>query len=315
MPNNNRLSERDPSPLYHQIASEIRRRIQEGTLRPGDVLTPLREAAREWGVHLHTVRHAYAALAREGLVETRRGPHGTRVAAGADSTRSRPDAGGAPDTLEFYLRGVVAEVRRRWSLDADGLIDAIRRHSPFDTRPVAFVVECSAHQCELHAAELRARFDVDAHPWPLTLPDAPPPGEVVATYFHYNDIRRRWPHLLERVRFVTITPDPISLRVSGEAVAVCERDRETAEAVAADVSRVLASREREVIPCIVERPEDALALEYSTLLFSPRVWAELPDAVRSNPRVGEIRYIFDPDELSALGERLGWQPHMSSQEV
>ncbi len=307
MANSNKLNDRDPSPLYHQIASEIRRRIQAGTLRPGDALTPLREAAELWGVHVHTVRHAYAALAREGLVESRRGPHGTRVAPGTEASRETPAA--SPDALEFFIRGVVSQVRRRWSLNEDDLIAAIRRYSPFDTRPTAFVLECSAHQCELHAAEIRAQFDVDAQPWPLSLPDAPPAGEIVATYFHYNDIRTRWPDLLEHVRFVTITPDPLALRIppGTDAVAVCERDRETAEAVAADIRRVLSHPDVRIIPHVFEHPEDALALDHPVLLFSPRVWASLPERVRDDARVGEVRYVFDRDELFALAARLGWQ--------
>lgn len=320
MANNNKLDAKNPTPLYHQIASEIRRRIQAGELQSGDVLAPLREAAQLWGVHLHTVRHAYAALAREGLVESRRGPHGTRVASGLDpSSLASPLAppGALPDALEFYIRGVVSEVRRRWSLDEDGLVAAIERYRPFDARPTVFVVECSAHQCELHAAELALRWDVDARPWPLSLADAPPPGEIVATYFHYNDIRTRWPHLLERVHFITISPDPASLGIGHDAgpVAVCERDRETAEAVAADVLRVLANPEIQIVPHVFENPESALSLDHAVVLFSPRVWAELPDNIRNDARVGEVRYVFDPDELSALAGRLGWQSHRSAQEV
>jgi len=317
MANNNKLDAQGPTPLYHQIAAEIRRRIQAGELRPGDALAPLREGAEMWGVHLHTVRHAYAALAREGLVESRRGPHGTRVApdVGLPDTVTTPDA--LPDALEFYIRGVVSEVRRRWSLDEDGLVAAIERYRPFDVRPTAFVVECSAHQCELHAAELNLQWDVDAHPWPLSPGALPPPGEIIATYFHYNEIRTRWPHLLERVHFITIAPDPVMLGVTHGAgpVAVCERDQETAEAVAADVSRVLANPDVEIIPQVLENPQAALSLDHPVLLFSPRVWAELSERIRNDARVGEVRYVFDRDELSALARRLGWQSHKSAEEA
>ena len=62
-----------PVPLYHQIAEALRASIEAGKLNPGDALQPMRQAAERWGVNIHTVRHAYAALAREGLVERSRG--------------------------------------------------------------------------------------------------------------------------------------------------------------------------------------------------------------------------------------------------
>ena len=58
-----------PVPLYHQIAEGLRAAIEAGALAPGDALDPMRQAAETWGVNIHTVRHAYAALAREGLIE------------------------------------------------------------------------------------------------------------------------------------------------------------------------------------------------------------------------------------------------------
>ena len=77
-----------PVPLYHQIAESIRSRIAAGSLESGDALEPMRQAAERWGVNLHTVRHAYAALARDGLVETSRGARGTRVIAPPRSVRA-----------------------------------------------------------------------------------------------------------------------------------------------------------------------------------------------------------------------------------
>src|SRR5210317_255717 len=83
-----------PTPLYLQIAEAIRERIRRGELASGESLEPLREAARTWNVNLHTVRHAYTALAREGLVETR-GTRGTRVAA-EKSPGERPNTLASP---------------------------------------------------------------------------------------------------------------------------------------------------------------------------------------------------------------------------
>src|SRR4051812_14205279 len=67
--------------LYERIAAEIMRRVAAGELRPGDRLSPIRQAAGEWGVNLNTVARAYAVLAERGILETRTGA-GTIVARG-----------------------------------------------------------------------------------------------------------------------------------------------------------------------------------------------------------------------------------------
>lgn len=70
-------------PGYQTIVERLRAEIATGRRRPGDRLPPVRELARELGVNVNTVARAYAALARDGAVRSRRGG-GTVVAAGAD---------------------------------------------------------------------------------------------------------------------------------------------------------------------------------------------------------------------------------------
>src|SRR5580700_2916650 len=71
---------RNGIPAYRRIQGEIRRVIEEGELKPGDVVASERELARVHNVSLMTARHALASLEREGVVERRRGV-GTFVSA------------------------------------------------------------------------------------------------------------------------------------------------------------------------------------------------------------------------------------------
>jgi GntR family transcriptional regulator len=76
----NRVSKAEISmPAYRRIHRLIRQRIENGHLRPGDIVDSERELAREHQVSLMTARHALAELERDGLVERRRGS-GTFVA-------------------------------------------------------------------------------------------------------------------------------------------------------------------------------------------------------------------------------------------
>src|SRR5579872_6717143 len=66
-------------PAYKRIQDAIRKRIENGKLKQGDVVESERELAKIHKVSLMTARHALADLAREGIVERRHG-RGTFVA-------------------------------------------------------------------------------------------------------------------------------------------------------------------------------------------------------------------------------------------
>src|ERR1700683_2221852 len=66
-------------PAYRRIQGAIRKVIEAGELRPGDLVASGRALAKIHDVSLMTARHALASLESEGVVERRRGV-GTFVA-------------------------------------------------------------------------------------------------------------------------------------------------------------------------------------------------------------------------------------------
>lgn len=72
-------NERNGQYAYRRIQGVIRKRIESGKLRPGDIVESERELAKIHKVSLMTARHALADLAREGVVERKHGA-GTFVA-------------------------------------------------------------------------------------------------------------------------------------------------------------------------------------------------------------------------------------------
>lgn len=70
----------DASPLYRQIADELRRNIEESVFNVGDQLPTELELSKRFGVHRHTLRRAVDVLRKEGLVDVERG-RGTFVVA------------------------------------------------------------------------------------------------------------------------------------------------------------------------------------------------------------------------------------------
>ena len=305
-----------PVPLFHQISEALRYAIATGKVRQGDRLPPVRAAAAEWHVNMHTVRKAYKVLADEDLVSLD-GARGTFITGEAYRL--------SEGSLDRFLEKTVREARKRFGLSAMALgrlvVDSV---TPLPARPEVYVVECSEAQCETHSLEIAARWDVTAYPWCLEQEGEPPPGCVVATYFHYNEIRCRWPHRLTEIRFVTITPDPgLADHVkagqrSGRktTVLLCEFDAAQAAGARADVSVLLPQEQFEIETRIVERATEAVSgvansvdsQGWDWILFTPRLWARLTPGARADKRVVPIDYAIQDADLESLGADRGWKP-------
>lgn len=61
------------TPIYKQIADQIRLAVVTGKLRIGDQLASVRALAEELVVNPNTVARAYGGLARDGIIEARPG--------------------------------------------------------------------------------------------------------------------------------------------------------------------------------------------------------------------------------------------------
>ncbi|MEV8632564.1 GntR family transcriptional regulator [Streptosporangium sp. NPDC051023] len=61
------------SPLYRQLADELRARIADGTYPPGSRLPSESELAERHGASRGTVRQAFTVLATDGLISSRKG--------------------------------------------------------------------------------------------------------------------------------------------------------------------------------------------------------------------------------------------------
>jgi GntR family transcriptional regulator len=67
------IDPRSHIPIYLQIAEGIREAVAAGVYLPGESLPSLRAMAVDIQVNPNTVQRAYDELAREGLVQARRG--------------------------------------------------------------------------------------------------------------------------------------------------------------------------------------------------------------------------------------------------
>ena len=299
-----RLNRSSSTPLYQQVVQAIRWRIGTGTLRAGDALPAVREAAEVWGVNYHTVRRAYQELVSQGWVESVQGA-GTRVA------ETRPiEVANSDDSFEQWLDEVVATARERFLMMPVALARRIRER--VDVSRVV-MIECNVHQSKFLAEQLEEAWPVEAIPWSLDDPSDPPHLPLIGTYFHHAEMRARWPERVADMRFVALWLDRnIEKRI--EAIArrrvvrrllLVEQDLGTAEEMAAGVSALLSSRF--VVRTAVGDPARLLGslARDELLLVAPRLWDLLPEHVREDERVLDVRHVIIPDELHRVWPTLG----------
>ena len=68
-----RINLAEGTPLYQQVAAEIRRAISDGEAKPGERMPLAKDLAKVLGVNANTVLRALRELRDEGMLEFRRG--------------------------------------------------------------------------------------------------------------------------------------------------------------------------------------------------------------------------------------------------
>lgn len=119
-----RITPGSQSPIYKQIADQIRRAVAKGELAVGDSLPSVRVLAGELVVNANTVAKAYAELTRDGVLDSQPG-RGLFVAkkrsvfTKAERNRRLDDALdtliGEAVTLDFSAEELVDRLRDRLS--------------------------------------------------------------------------------------------------------------------------------------------------------------------------------------------------------
>ncbi|MGN0072248.1 MAG: GntR family transcriptional regulator [Coriobacteriales bacterium] len=67
------ISNSNPSPIYEQIATQIKAAIMDGSLGPGEQLPSIRGLANSLRVSVITTKRAYADLEEQGFIQTVQG--------------------------------------------------------------------------------------------------------------------------------------------------------------------------------------------------------------------------------------------------
>ena len=184
------------TPVYVQLADQLRYLIGTGELAPGTRLPSARHLASNLQINRNTVLNAYARLADAGLV-TGRGGDGTRVRYPQHS-----GATNAPPLSRELLSMVdgLIDFGRNQGLSADEIGALVASHAqvrrPTQALQVCFV-ECNPASLEHYVGQLEREFDIAITPVLLrdfgavyARGDLASADCVVSTFFHLSDVRR-----------------------------------------------------------------------------------------------------------------------------
>jgi GntR family transcriptional regulator len=192
-----RLSQHSGTPVYIQLADQLKYLIGIGDLPPGTRLPSARLLSSNLNINRNTVLSAYAILAAESLVAGHRGG-GTLVATPPTERTDQQTSHFNPELLAL-IAALVAK-GASLGLTADQMAALVASHARINASAarlqVAFV-ECNPHSLEHYVGEIAREFDV--HVVPLLIRDLiEPPNRpaldaadcVVSTFFHLSEVRR-----------------------------------------------------------------------------------------------------------------------------
>jgi GntR family transcriptional regulator len=192
-----RLSQHSGTPVYIQLADQLKYLIGIGELPPGSRLPSARLLSSNLNINRNTVLSAYAILAAESLVVGHRGG-GTLVATPAAEKTEEHTSQFNPELLAV-IDDLVAK-GSSLGLSADQLAALVASHARITASSarlqVAFV-ECNPDSLAHYVGEIAREFDV--HVVPLLIRDLTDRTNraaleaadcVVSTFFHLSEVRR-----------------------------------------------------------------------------------------------------------------------------
>ena len=115
------IDPRSPTPIYDQIAGQVKVAVASGELRPGEALPSVRQLAARIRVNPATVVQAYRELETQGFVEMRQGA-GTYVREVANDRRAKEQT----EQAVRLVRAMVAEAGRL-GIPTEVLVKALER--------------------------------------------------------------------------------------------------------------------------------------------------------------------------------------------
>ncbi len=180
-----------------------------------------------------------------------------------------------------------------------------------------YFIECNHSQIQDHIEQIQSMWDINIESILLSHKSNLPKGKLISTYFHYSDIRSKWPEQLHNIAFVSISPDQTIKdkidKLYGTKkiinIRICDLNEEQSLAIHADLLLIFPKDKYKISTCIVEKANELIKNSNieDPVLFTPRVWAQLTEEEKNYPGVFKVVYKINNKDLNVLGKNLNWK--------
>ena len=185
------INKQSAVPLHVQLKEQIRYAIMSGVFHPGSTLPSIRELTARLGIHRNTVHRVYLELQASGLLISRPGK-GVFVSETLSESHTVKDLNAVDEMIEHMFKEA-----HELGMNPITLHRLIGQRAPgYDSRhPVVAFVECTAHQSQQGAQDLKEHFGISVQH--LLLDDlrsnrklvTPLLRHIVTSIFHYDEVK------------------------------------------------------------------------------------------------------------------------------
>jgi DNA-binding transcriptional regulator YhcF (GntR family) len=307
------ISNENKTPLYVQIAKQIKNLIGSGALKEGDPLPRRQDLVRQLGVNINTINHTYRILENEGYVYSKRGVGSFVKQRFDDRTRS---------ALFEEIRGQLKELKRLalaigLSLEDYGqLVKESFRNEHEPSKPRAVFIECHEAWTDEFALSLQQELGIEVKP--VVMPDRETNLKevihsikasdlIITTHHHFNDIRqiagaKKWIFPLDLHLSYELMNELATLK--GAQVAVPFLKPTTVKRLGHSIKAVgfpinLIPIQHRDLPDLVRKMKG-----YKTLLVPKNHLKEVKDVVPEGVRILTIKSVLGEESIQRLKESL-----------
>jgi GntR family transcriptional regulator len=190
-----KVSNEAKTPIYTQIANQLKDKINSGELGKGDVLQGRQALAKQLNVNINTINHAYRILENEGYIYSRRGI-GSFVNIKIERKAKTALPGEIQDKLNDLKRKTLAS-----GCTAEEFKNIIQNFLKSESEPLlpkAVFVEC--HEVWTNDQAIRLQNELGIEVKPVVMPDRKTNMEevireiknadiVITTHVHFGEVR------------------------------------------------------------------------------------------------------------------------------
>ncbi len=305
------LDKHSPLPPHAQIQEKIKLALLLGQLRPGDTLPSIREVEKEVGVSRNVVRKAYLELQTLGVLDLR---HGKGVLVQKQLCYGGRDS--VNEKCEALSREVLSRLREV-SVSPSAFARYLYQHAREQEllSPFVIFVDATKSQAVERASNISAIWQVNVPGYSIDeLASLPKSGlrtirKILTNYIRFDQVRRIVGNHAEVIplglTFAEKTVKELGrLPATANIVLVLDDKDYPSLSLLIDLYRKLVIKPESKITAlpftkIKDLREFVTSSKYDKILFSNRIWDDIPEDLKKNPKVTRPHMEVDLSSLES----------------